>query len=366
LDTLVAYREETSVIPPSAVNKSESQPSSVDVSLSSLKNLDAAHQVQLILFGAKILSFSRIKKLVTSVKSDEELIPLIENVAVMIRGVWVIKSEFNEKINAKPKETLKHPRLSAVRDYLLYLFYKFERVNRSEFVRETKITSDQAFTMLNEIGTVVRDMDSPSGVWELKVPPDYGFVDRKPEVFRRQQDEWEDREIAAVKNYENEFRATDQTVIFTPAGSKSKGKRMSELELDFYQFVKDQLKTFGVVTIESIRNQISTKEVHKKFRVIPDDLLTRVVTELTVPFSDNSFIVKSMGNEKSDNFRIVIIKLLKEKRQVTRVEVMQAIKDELKEQIDNATYLDIMTSLAIAQKDLSWKVRTGLEGVGKE
>ncbi|KAL0482539.1 hypothetical protein AKO1_014424, partial [Acrasis kona] len=360
LDTLVPYKMDQNTPTIQSVEQ---------VSMDALHNKSNIEQVQVALFGAKILTFNRIKELCTSIKSDEELIPIVESLAVLIDGVWVIKSELNGSVDAKVEKTeAQDSKLIYVRDYMLYLFWKNKQVNRIQFSRDAHITPDQAKQLLDEIAIVAKVPNAYEGEWVLKHPMDNSFVKRKPEVVKRQQEEWKVREVIAEKHFVNKFEAKhDQAQNFIAAaqGVRS-GSTHSEIEMDLIKFINKLLSKFGVISMELIKQQFEVQdEDAQRVKFASSALLDKVVKSLTVKFIGDTFVNKKADTPQDDVFRGVIIDLFQQMSErnetPTKDQISQHVREHVKDQtMTNAIFLRIVQKLAKPHpRDGTWTPRDG-------
>jgi len=108
---------------------------------------------------ASALHFDRIKELVSS-RDVPKILEVLDSVAVLIQGCWVIKSEF--KFSG---------RAGLCRDYLLGIFLKDRYVSRKEFSDIALLTSDTVRDILSEISTL-----RTGKRWEFKLPTDTKFM----------------------------------------------------------------------------------------------------------------------------------------------------------------------------------------------
>lgn len=147
-----------------------------------LKKLPGAQQVMCCMLAGRVLQYKRIRELSTNAKSDEQVLPELEKIAVLIKGVWVVKSQALQATNNWT------PRQVAIRDYLLYLLHSQEYVSRDAFAKKCGLSVDEGKELLDELTVLVRGRGR-----KLKVEPDEEFLEMYPEVVQRQNRIWEER-----------------------------------------------------------------------------------------------------------------------------------------------------------------------------
>jgi hypothetical protein len=98
------------------------------------------------------------------------LLPILKNLAVCIRGIWILKSEF--LYSGRPLDA---------RNYLLSLFAEHEYIQRVEFSDTCGLPNEVSLNMLEEIAVLDRGLG-----WCLKLPADDEFVKSNSKVVEEQ------------------------------------------------------------------------------------------------------------------------------------------------------------------------------------
>ncbi|KAJ9580202.1 hypothetical protein L9F63_004145, partial [Diploptera punctata] len=156
------------------------------VSLKSLKLLPLVEQVRTLLKEESVLEYELVTLLDQS--SDMAgLLRIVQQVAVLVQGNWVIRSDIlypkdtASKINGVAAELM-----CRGRDHILYQFTQMQHVDRIKESAVIKLPREEIQEILEQVS-----MQKPKQGWQLKLPFDKDFISRYPEVVQRQQMWWE-------------------------------------------------------------------------------------------------------------------------------------------------------------------------------
>ncbi|CAG9812467.1 unnamed protein product, partial [Phaedon cochleariae] len=168
-------------------------PSNV-LSLRALKALPILEQCRLLLKDAQIIQFQQLLMLLTGGGGEkftaDSLLKVLPNVAVLVRGNWVVKSEvLYPKNSFSATSGVPAELMCRARDYVLYLFTKNQYVERKKASSILKIPSDE----IKEIFTGVSKLRRHNKEWELKSPTDQDFVNKHGDLAQKQSLMWEHR-----------------------------------------------------------------------------------------------------------------------------------------------------------------------------
>lgn len=169
-----------------------SLPSNV-VSFGSLRVLPLLEQCKLLLKDAKIMTFQQLTMLLAGCEglTVDSLLKALPQVAVLVRGNWVVKSEILfpngsfSSVSGVPADIM-----CRARDYVLILFTKQQYIERRKVSAIIKVPSEET----KEIFTGVSKLRYSKG-WELNLPIDSEFIKKYPEVVNKQTSLWETREL---------------------------------------------------------------------------------------------------------------------------------------------------------------------------
>ncbi|KAI8908938.1 Sin-like protein conserved region-domain-containing protein [Gorgonomyces haynaldii] len=157
----------------------------------SIENVPLNKRILDLMLNAQAVTFST---LVRVLGVTEQALDYLEEIAVLIRGIWIIRSEH-----------LYTGRTMQARKILLYHFLQNEYVKRADFVQETSLPPTMALQMLNELATKTKDG------WLLKTPADLEFHQQHQELADRLQEDIEKQAQAQSKPHlkkENQFDLT--------------------------------------------------------------------------------------------------------------------------------------------------------------
>nr|CAG4649404.1 EOG090X07NA [Scapholeberis mucronata] len=145
-------------------------------------------KVRHLMANVKLISFDGLCSClqISQENQKSELLKALQQVAELVQGNWVVKSEILYPSGEKDKPvklcgvTGIHPDIiSKARDYVLHLYTSNRFVNRKEVTIATKIPTEEMKVILEQIALKTKDG------WEFRLPYDQGFIDKYPEVVRR-------------------------------------------------------------------------------------------------------------------------------------------------------------------------------------
>ncbi|KAJ3092196.1 DNA-directed RNA polymerase III subunit RPC5 [Quaeritorhiza haematococci] len=363
--------------------------------LSDIVTLPLPKRLKALMLNANIIPFSEIIKHVDDIINNDEVgeedaanptgkervvIAHLERVAVLVKGAWVVKSEF-----------LYSGRALDARRYLLSLFHSASDkhgggVSRKEFNDVARLTPEMAANMLAEIAFLDREREGPGGrKWFLKVKLDEEFLKTYPDVVARQKEVVE-RDGARAK----EFMMGGKPKVVAPVkaeagtsssaqGSSSSGAGASApggglLPTSEYPIQgktpKEQMETLmkqlllqhGVCSGEYLRKAVSARA---SMQGIPNNLLnpttasetliTQIISTLCTQIYGGHYVLASLGNASVDEFRTHIINdLFRHKASVKKNDVAQVCLRKVSKEITTSTYGKIMKEVANS-KGAIWK-----------
>ncbi|KAJ3190584.1 DNA-directed RNA polymerase III subunit RPC5 [Irineochytrium annulatum] len=129
------------------------------------------HKIKGLLMNAHVVPFFRVQEIFPTTP-PEDLIRELERLAVLVRGVWIVRSEI-----------LYTKRECEARRYILSLFNSGEVVTRRGFNIHANLPYAQCTNMIAEIAWLEKGKG-----WRLKCKPDKVFCDAWPDVVKRQKD----------------------------------------------------------------------------------------------------------------------------------------------------------------------------------
>ncbi|XP_070581554.1 DNA-directed RNA polymerase III subunit RPC5-like [Ptychodera flava] len=168
--------------------KMPQMPSNV-LSMTQLKTMPLADQVRALLTSAKVLRFSQLLTLVSPVTDQTAVLRALQQVAVLVQGCWVVKSEvLYPKDSISANSGVSAEILSRGRDYIMWKFTQSRYVIRKEIAMVTRLPSEDIKEMLEQMSR----MQVNQG-WQFLIEYDSVFVSKFPEVVQRQQMLWDNK-----------------------------------------------------------------------------------------------------------------------------------------------------------------------------
>ncbi|XP_023029282.1 RNA polymerase III subunit E [Leptinotarsa decemlineata] len=160
------------------------------LSLHALRELPVLEQCRLLLKDAQIIQFQQLLLLLTGGPTADVLLKTLPNVANLVRGNWVVKSEVLYPANTLsatcgvPAESM-----CRARDYVLYLFTKNQFVERKKVSPLLKIPSEE----IKRIFEGISRLRLENKKWELLLPSDVDFINKHTDLVQKQNLLWEHR-----------------------------------------------------------------------------------------------------------------------------------------------------------------------------
>ncbi|KAG5878014.1 hypothetical protein JTB14_025469 [Gonioctena quinquepunctata] len=164
------------------------------LSLHALRALPLLEQCRLLLKDAQIIQFQQLLMLLTGgggeKLSADTLLKTLPNVAVLVRGNWVVKSDVLYPADSfSATSGVPAELMCRARDYVLYLFTKNHYVERKKVSSILKIPSEE----IKEIFTGVSKLRRHNKEWELHLPTDQDFINKHADLVQKQNLMWEHR-----------------------------------------------------------------------------------------------------------------------------------------------------------------------------
>nr|KAJ3420394.1 DNA-directed RNA polymerase III subunit RPC5 [Polyrhizophydium stewartii] len=287
------------------------------MSVAEMAHLPLADKCKALLLNAHVVQHSTIVNLIGDPGiGNRELIKALTDVAYLIRGVWVIKSEL-----------LYTGRAYDARRFLLGLLNSKEYVSRKEFVDITHLLPNMAANMLNEIA----DLDEGLG-WRLKVPPDSAFVENHDRIVESQRKLVEDEMHNSTTGSQNAAQVLD-------AAKLSGGGASAQLDA----LIKALFHAHPLCTMDFVtRSFLLSKYKSVGFT---RDQISLAVESMCLQVS-GGYALKTGASKLAEKFRPAIFKLFAEKGRARRSEIQAKCVEEGLGEIPHSAYIKIMSEIA--------------------
>lgn len=223
-------------------------------SLTALKSLPLVDQVTSVLSRACVMRFEKLMSLLPNGTNGANAVQYLQQVAVLINGCWVVKSEvLYPKNRCSAYGGVASEKICRVRDYMLWKFSQNEPMTRRELDALGKLPSEDESNILGKLAKPDKSKNSTDWIFALET--DSYFIRQFPEVVARQNHLWEarSRTFASLVNSDH-----DGALTLSPRSRRSsgKGRKNSEgermitdqnntgIEIASFQFVLCILRNF--------------------------------------------------------------------------------------------------------------------------
>merc|ERR1712137_1214786 len=299
-------------------------------------------QVIQLMRSVVIMSYRRIRELISVKCDDAELIAALEKAAVVQDGVWIVRSDYYGEIR-------ENQRLIDTRDLVLSELYKHPAgIFHSDITRVSPVPHADMKALLESF-CESEDLPAPAGPvdplnipktrrWTLRVPPDPTFRLEFPEVMERAKAFWEEKDRQLTRLFQKSK---------TPVLDRFFAEVFAAYGVCNLAFLRKQKKQYAQMGGYENLEQVSDQDFSAKLKKIADEL-------------HSAYYLRLHPNEEWNKYRDVIIKVFKEKKgpALTKREITVAAKKYLDAPIPEATYKAIISELAYPSKG-TWIFRTG-------
>ncbi|CAG5904359.1 unnamed protein product [Menidia menidia] len=178
LDMLMPPLEEEKVVKPVG-------PSNV-LSMAQLRTLPLGEQVKTLMKNVKVMPFANLMGLLASGTDQTSALRCIQQVALLVQGNWVVKSDV-----LYPKNTFSaHSGVPAEvlcrgRDFVMWRFTLERSVMRKEITSIIKLPPEDVKEFLEHVAA-----PRVNRGWEFLLPTDVDFIKKHPDVANRQKMLW--------------------------------------------------------------------------------------------------------------------------------------------------------------------------------
>jgi len=161
------------------------------LSLLELKTLSIAQSIHALLVNAKVMRFAQILQLISQNKSasNSEILTHLQQMAVLIRGCWVVKSEllYPDKFLSRHSGVVSSL-LRRGRDYMLWKFTQSPNVTRKDIQSTTKLPAEDILEMLEGVARMRHGYG-----WTFRIEKDDEFISRHSDIVAKQSSFWDQR-----------------------------------------------------------------------------------------------------------------------------------------------------------------------------
>lgn len=195
---------------------------SQEVSMHALSNLPLQDHIKAVLVSAKVIDFAKLMSVLPPKSDPTSVVRFLQQVAVLIQGCWVVKSEvLYPKDSFSPRTGVPAEIMCRARDFLLYLYTQSRHVTQTKFAETVRLFPEDVKVLLKEIAK-----PTPNG-WEFLLPCDRDFISKYPDVVQRQQMLWDAKQQFLSKSFRLSRQEGQGDVVMQspPAGTKGKHQK---------------------------------------------------------------------------------------------------------------------------------------------
>ncbi|KAJ8283948.1 hypothetical protein COCON_G00027980 [Conger conger] len=160
-------------------------PSNV-LSMAQLRTLPLGEQVRTLMKNVKVMPFANLMGLLTSGTDSTAVLRCVQQVAMLVQGNWVVKSDVlypknsYSALSGVPAEVL-----CRGRDYVMWRFTQERALLRKEIAAVIKLPPEDVKDFLEQMS-----VSRINRGWEFLLPSDTEFVRKHPDVAQRQYMLW--------------------------------------------------------------------------------------------------------------------------------------------------------------------------------
>lgn len=175
------------LMPPQAEEKvvQPAGPSNV-LSMAQLRTLPLAEQVKTLMKNVKSMPFANLMGLLASGTDSTAVLRCIQQVALLVQGNWVVKSDvLYPKNSFSPHSGVPAEVLCRGRDFVIWRFTLERSVMRKEVTAIIKLPPEDVREFLEHVA-----VPRVNRGWEFVLPTDHEFMKKHPDIAHRQNMLW--------------------------------------------------------------------------------------------------------------------------------------------------------------------------------
>ncbi|XP_042364148.1 DNA-directed RNA polymerase III subunit RPC5 [Plectropomus leopardus] len=160
-------------------------PSNV-LSMAQLRTLPLGEQVKTLMKNVKVMPFANLMGLLASGTDSTAALRCIQQVALLVQGNWVVKSDvLYPKNTCSPHSGVPAEVLCRGRDFVMWRFTLERSVMRKEIASIIKLPPEDVKEFLEHVAAPRINRG-----WEFLLPTDVDFIKKHPDVAHRQHMLW--------------------------------------------------------------------------------------------------------------------------------------------------------------------------------
>ncbi|XP_059180702.1 DNA-directed RNA polymerase III subunit RPC5 [Centropristis striata] len=160
-------------------------PSNV-LSMAQLRTLPLGEQVKTLMKNVKVMPFANLMGLLASGTDSTAALRCIQQVALLVQGNWVVKSDvLYPKNTCSPHSGVPAEVLCRGRDFVMWRFTLERSVMRKEITAIIKLPPEDVKEFLEHVAA-----PRVNRGWEFLLPTDVDFIKKHPDIAHRQHMLW--------------------------------------------------------------------------------------------------------------------------------------------------------------------------------
>ncbi|XP_053196963.1 DNA-directed RNA polymerase III subunit RPC5 [Scomber japonicus] len=160
-------------------------PSNV-LSMAQLRTLPLGEQVKTLMKNVKVMPFANLMGLLASGTDSTAVLRCIQQVALLVQGNWVVKSDvLYPKNTCSPHSGVPAEVLCRGRDFVMWRFTLERSLMRKEIAAIIKLPPEDVKEFLEHVA-----VPRINRGWEFLLPTDVDFIKKHPDVAHRQHMLW--------------------------------------------------------------------------------------------------------------------------------------------------------------------------------
>ncbi|XP_074475600.1 DNA-directed RNA polymerase III subunit RPC5 [Sebastes fasciatus] len=160
-------------------------PSNV-LSMAQLRTLPLGEQVKTLMKNVKVMPFANLMGLLASGTDSTAALRCIQQVALLVQGNWVVKSDvLYPKNTCSPHSGVPAEVLCRGRDFVMWRFTMERSVMRKEITSIIKLPPEDVKEFLEHVAA-----PRVNRGWEFLLPTDVEFIKKQPDIAHRQHMLW--------------------------------------------------------------------------------------------------------------------------------------------------------------------------------
>ena len=157
-------------------------------------------QLRYLLINAKVLSFARIRQLISNPIDTNLLLNLLQQHGNLVQGNWVVKSSvlfpkvvplIGADLMRKLAERGSNERSALIFDCVNLCFLRHRSIKRCDVLNWIKVGHEELLEMFELVST----FDQENKRWTLLYAKDDEFIQNHPDIVRQQESLWEMRRL---------------------------------------------------------------------------------------------------------------------------------------------------------------------------